>query len=228
MLSFLAEQVDYAIEKVSRYQVAEVWERSGLEDDIHELINWYHAGVVLRLESVKHWFEKGENERVREMLDGLIHRARATLYELKTIHTAVIGRYLEENDIGASLEKMASAWRRRTGRDVEIDIKVALEGELSAKMATLLLRISTSAVGNAIMHSGVHEFADGKIWITLEGNAEQVCLEVGDNGKGIPPATSEGYGITRMRQLASQLKTEVDVSSSPLDGTTIRVRAALD
>jgi signal transduction histidine kinase len=183
---------------------------------------------VLFLESAQEWFEKGDDRRAREMLPGVIERAYATLSELKTIHTAVIGRYWEADSIEVALHSMASAWGRRTGRLVDTDINVDLEGELPAREEGLLLRICTNAIGNSLMHSRVHELPDGRIWINLRLHQDQIELEVGDNGEGIHPSKGEGYGIMRMRQLATQLKTELELSSAPLAGTVIRVRAGLD
>lgn len=228
LLRFVAEQVGNTIEKASLYDMAESLRRESLEDDVHELINWYHAGVVLPLEALQVWCDRNDFQQVMEMLPQLIDRARTTLFELKTIHTAIFSRYLEMDSLDDALRRIASAWRLRAGFPQPIeDIRVEIDAELPARIRSVLLRIAALAIGNAVIHSGVENRPDGRIWVQLGEEADgSVRLEVGDNGKGFE-RSRQGYGITRMWQLAHQVKGQLQIETAPGEGTRVIVRLPL-
>jgi signal transduction histidine kinase len=223
MLRYVAQQVAIAIEKVGLYRLADKWVREGLEDDLHELINWYHAGVVLWLESMKADVTQGNIEKAISPLPNLIRRAYATLYELKNIHTAIVSRYFEEEGVEAALRLVESTLRIRTGFKKPIILEIDDEIALSTPVKNKLLRIAIGAMTNAIVHSGVDRHRGGQIWIRLTKVDEQVVLEVEDNGRGMKQSLAEGYGIVRMRQLAKQLKCDLEIESESGKGTRIRV-----
>jgi len=207
---------------VGLYEAIETWQRLGLEDDVHELINWYHAGVVLQLEALQTWCDRGDFEQVKVSLPRLVERARTTLFELKTIHTAIFSRYLEMDTIEGALHRIASAWRVRASFPKPIDdIRIDIKDDLPASVRNVLLRIAALAIGNAVLHSGVESRPNGRIWIRLEQDPSgAVLLEVGDNGKGFD-VKRQGYGIGRMQQLVRQMGGRLEIRTGPNRGTRV-------
>jgi GAF domain-containing protein len=228
MLRFLADQVASAMEKVSYHEAAERWEREGLEDDLHELINLYHSGVVLPLEVVQEWLRRGATDRAASMLPELVHRARTGLTELKSIHTAVHSRYLEEEDLEKALRRIVDTWKYMTGYSSAIRLEVDQVIRLLPRVKNAFLKIASAAIGNAILHSGVREHACGQIWVCLTRHQAGVLLEVGDNGSGIAPTIPDGFGIGRMRQLARECGSELQIKSTPDHGTQVTVHATVE
>ncbi len=225
-LQYLAQQVALAVEKVGLYEVAERWEREGIEDDLHELINWYHSGVVLWLETMQEWYGRGRVEKAMDMLPALLRQARTTLFELKTIHTTVSIRELEAEGMESALHRMASAWAKRASFPVSVNVEVNLRDALPPHIHNILLRIAVGAIGNAIVHSGGHRCTKVQVWVRLGQDGDQIVLEVEDNGRGIEPPLQEGYGISRMRQLARQLQSDLEIDSKRGKGTKVSIRVS--
>ncbi len=227
MLHFLAEQVASALEKVALHEVVEKWEREGLEDDLHELINWYHSGVVLPLEAMEAWVLRQDHARALSMLQDVVHRAHTALTELKAIHTAVYSRYLEEEDLEKALRRMAGAWQDRGRHALVIEVEVDPTVALTTPVKNGFLRIASGALSNAVLHSGVDERPDGRIWVRLVRDGEQAVLEVGDNGQGIERPIRTGYGLNRITQIAEQAEAVLEIQSAPGRGTRVIVRKSL-
>jgi signal transduction histidine kinase/GAF domain-containing protein len=235
-IRWLASQFSQALETMERHKLVQKWERKGIEDDLHDLINWYHSGVVLRLDALSEWFRRKEFSKVASELPGILSRAYTSVQELKTIHTDLRNTPLEDASLKLELERMILAWSNRATLKYKGQINVILDCPDNIKLPEIiqnaLLRIASGAVANSILHSGIA--TDPKISIRVEVNNEKdnIELKVSDNGNG-KKEINEGYGITRMRQLTAQLYkygvTESDfrLDSDPEKGTTIFVKICI-
>jgi GAF domain-containing protein/two-component sensor histidine kinase len=222
----LAGQVAAALEKINLLEAAQMWEREGLEDDLHELINWSHSGVALPLEALEEWLAREDLARAQAMAPHLVRQARSTVHALKLVHTSVVSDYLELDDIEKALHLIVSTCLTRSQRTVEHRISVDLPDRFPAEMQNKLLRIAAEAIWNAVLHSGVCESSEGLIVIRLREEKNRVGLVVADNGDGIAPSVAKkgGYGIRRMRQLASQLGGDLSLLRNPQGGTRVVAR----
>jgi signal transduction histidine kinase len=86
-----------------------------------------------------------------------------------------------------------------------------------------LIRIAQEAVNNAVRHACATH-----IQLTLTFSEHQLILEVFDNGSGfdIDAATtpqSGHYGIVGMRERATGIKAQLEISSEIEKGTRVRV-----
>ena len=236
-LLYLAKQLAQALEAIDRYDAIAKWERRGLEDDLHELINWYHSGVVLWIDSLNQWLDRNKYDRAKALMPSLMRHAHTAINELKTIHTAVISEDRELEDVAHALRNMADAWSKRAtwlddGRSLLIDVNCPEGIELPAPLRGTFLRVASGAVANAIMHSGALRDPNIHIRVSVELSDDLAVLRVTDNGRG-QEYLNEGYGITRMRQLVRQLNDEAKIQSefnidSVLNtGTTVTISARL-
>lgn len=234
-LLYLAQQVALALETIGRYQAIEKWERKSLEDDLHELINWYHSGVVLWVDALGKWLENNEIDKIKKHMPELLRHAYTTVDELKTIHTAVTSQYLETVNLRQALLRMTAAWSKRVSHmkpDLPLEVDCPEDIELPAPLRGTFLRIASGAVANAIMHSGAIQDSNVHIRVKVERASNQVILQIYDDGKGRTPLI-EGYGIGRMKQLVRQLEKEtefkpkLEIGPSANGGITVTFRAYL-
>lgn len=84
--------------------------------------------------------------------------------------------------------------------------------------ALALFRVSQEALSNTIRHAGAH-----KVRLKLKLEDGECELELADDGCGFDPAGSS-LGILGMRHRISALGGQLDLSSTPGQGTTLRVR----
>ena len=84
--------------------------------------------------------------------------------------------------------------------------------------AIALFRVIQEALNNTIQHSGAK-----RVKLKLKLDASACELELADDGCGFDPARSS-YGILGMQHRVRSLGGQLELSSSPGQGTTLRVR----
>jgi signal transduction histidine kinase len=113
---------------------------------------------------------------------------------------------------------------RRGGLDVDAHVELAYDRgdaaeRLAAELETGVYRIVQESLTNAVKHGG----ATRAVVEVLE-HGQQVSVTVRDDGAGFDPeASTDGFGLTGMRERAKLLGGELAVHSAPSDGTTIDV-----
>jgi CheY-like chemotaxis protein len=94
------------------------------------------------------------------------------------------------------------------------------------KRGTELLRIVGEALTNARRHSGARH-----VQVTVSGSADDIALEVSDDGKGLSPVAPSPApsktGIKAMRERAGLLGGQLAIHSEHGGGTTVRLRMPL-
>ena len=87
------------------------------------------------------------------------------------------------------------------------------------------MKIRVAAVfGSKVIAGACHLF------VQLEYQPNEVALEVRDDGRGFaadqkPESASGQYGLTGMKERAATIGANLEISSEPGTGTTIRLRA---
>ena len=236
-LTKLAVTLAKALKSAGMYVSAKEWEHFGLEDDLHDLINWYHSGVVLWIDAIDEWLKRGEIDKVNELMPQLRSHAYSTVNELKTIHTNLISAALEAYSLSESLERMVSAWMNRITPkyDEKMKIKLSCPSDLDipAPIRNTIVRIASLAISNALQHSGIIEIPSIVIKMKVEAKGNRLILKVSDNGVGATRLT-EGYGITRMKQLTTRLnsswggKATLTIDFAPNKGARVNLTVDLE
>ncbi len=125
---------------------------------------------------------------------------------------------------------LAAALRQLAEEMTTTALFVGFQGDQQALLdlapgdALQLFRIAQAALGNVARHSQATS-----VTITLERRDSVVSLIIEDDGRGIPPgreASSEGLGLSGMRERALLIGATFELLSSPLLGTRIQVQLA--
>ena len=108
-----------------------------------------------------------------------------------------------------------------TRHDVKIHTDLDPTVELSGQQGEALVRIVTEAVRNAVRHGRASE-------IQLDLTGAPRSLAITDDGRGfstgpLSAGRSGGFGLTSMRERARALGADFTVTSTPGEGTTVRV-----
>jgi signal transduction histidine kinase len=121
------------------------------------------------------------------------------------------------DDLGLA-EALVQLARRFDSPAMTVAVRVGHLPRLSAAVEVAVLRIAGEALTNVARHSGAAQCA-----VTLGCEERLLVLTIDDDGRGLPPeGTSDGLGLTSMRQRALELGGACTVEVSLTGGTAVR------
>ena len=123
----------------------------------------------------------------------------------------------EDETFGGLLLRFVEDYGDRFG----LEVQCVLDGppiRLEAHVQTEVLRVCREALNNARKHADA-----GLVRVVLESRSDGLSLVVSDNGAGFDPSVARrsGYGMRGMHERATALGGALEVTSAPMDGTTV-------
>jgi signal transduction histidine kinase len=220
LASSFADQAALAIEnarlreQVERSAVAA--ERSRLARELHDSVTQSLFAASLTAEALL----KAPDCTSPSSREGLVDVQRLTrgaLAEMRTMLMEMRPGALGQSPLADLLDHVAQAAQARTR--MAVGLSVGHAPPLPADVTIALYRIAQEAMNNVVRHS-----LAGRAWIDLNGSETQVCLVVGDDGRGFDPAAvgPEQLGLRIMRERAEAVEASIEVVSEPGGGTLVR------
>jgi signal transduction histidine kinase len=193
-------------------------ERRRLRRDLHDVLGPALAGVGLGLDAAR-----SRARRDPEGADALIaevqEEVRACVGSIRKIIEGLRPPALDERGLVAALHQQAELI---AGRAPSVDVRV--EGNapagLPAAVEVVAYLIGGEAMTNALRHA-----TPGRIVVTVAATADELVLEVTDDGSGIPAEPAPGVGLASMAERADEIGGVLTVG--PADGGGTRVTARL-
>jgi two-component system sensor histidine kinase DesK len=197
-------------------QLAVANERNRLARDLHDILGYSLATVVVKAEAAKRLLAS-DPARAREELESVQEVARTGLTEVRR---SVAGL----RDAAAA----AVVWHEVTARFVEdfarqngLQVHTAiapLPEEHDPALETCLFRVLQESLTNVARHAHA-----GHVSVTLAIEEARAHLRVEDDGVGAGPADagSAGFGIRGMRERVEQLGGRLVFASKRAEGTQV-------
>jgi len=151
-------------------------------------------------------------EAMESTVSGTLHEMQALLLELRPVA-------LRETGLLAALDELCRAYRDRLGIAVEADLEPV---ELDPAAEPAVLRVVQEALANAVKHARPSRV----VLRARDAGGGRVVLSVSDDGAGFDPARAaerHGMGLDLMRERVTELGGELEVESTPGEGTTVRI-----
>jgi signal transduction histidine kinase len=194
-------------------------ERARLAREIHDTLAQGFASVVANLEAADASLP-GDVARVRTDIRAAAEIARASLADARTLVWALRPEAIATAGLPAAIERVAAGVTGHGGPAIEVEVS-GRRRQLHPDVEITLLRAAQEALANARRHA-----AASHVTVTLTYFAEEVSLDVADDGCGFQPAAaagSGGLGLLGMRERAVRLGGRLDIESAPGEGTAIAV-----
>ncbi len=219
----LGDQAALAIEnarlRTQASQVAVVAERERLARELHDSVTQSLYSLTLLAEASHRLVETGDLGHVREYTGRLGEIAQQALREMRLLVYQLRPLVLKREGLAGALQQRLDAVEKRAGVDARLLVQGPLE--LQAEVEEGLYRIAQEALNNALKHA-----APASVTVRIQIEAEEVMLEVGDDGRGFDPQDVKdkgGMGLVNMRERAERLGGSFTLDSTPGEGTTVRV-----
>lgn len=211
-----SENIRLAVEK----QIELNEQRLSISSDLHDDIGSSLSSIQLELSLAGKALEKGQLKNERIFLK-ISEEVKRVIENMNDIIWAVKKGDAEEKSFSNRIKDyyfdLLDARQMECIYEVDRELEAAL---LSSTCRKNLLLIAKEAMNNAIKHSEAVA-----IVVALFKEGESVCLEIKDNGKGIPENRSTiGNGLESMRFRCNQMKGRLEIISIPEIGTTIACR----
>jgi two-component system sensor histidine kinase DevS len=200
-----------------RLAVLEERERIGM--DLHDGIIQRIYGIGLALEYARMTTEedaKLTREKIGEAIDGLnqsIRDLRAYILDLRPRQLA------GEETLVQGINSLLEEFRAHTLADASLIATDNGLAELPRGHSLALFHICQEALANVAKHAQARR-ATVHLWTT----DERVLLEITDDGHGFDlrkMSVTLGHGLSNMHRRARKVGGEVEISSSPMGGTSV-------
>lgn len=190
-------------------------ERRRIRRDLHDGLGPNLASLMLQIDAT------------RNLLEQDIPKADGLLVELKTqIQSAVsdIRRLAYElrpptlDELGFVAALKEKARQLEQSAEILVTVDACPLPPLSAAVEDALYRITLEALTNTIRHAGATKCS---VRLTVNGD---LCLEICDNGHGLPDKLHYGIGIHSMQERAAELGGKCVVENTSQGGTCVVTR----
>jgi two-component system, NarL family, sensor histidine kinase DevS len=208
--------------------VAEDRLRESIEASEHERRRWARelhddtlqglAGLKVLLSSAR----RGDEATLEQAVDRALEELGSQIGGLRSLITELRPAALDEIGLQPAIEGLAERTESVHGLGVKTQIdladRVGDSFRLSPIVETTVYRLAQEALTNAARHAGAQ-----RAEVTIREHGGAVEIIVSDDGSGFDPETpARGFGLTGMRERVTLVGGELEVSSSPGAGTTVR------
>jgi signal transduction histidine kinase/membrane protein DedA with SNARE-associated domain len=185
-------------------------ERLRLERNLHDGAQQRLMGIQVKLRMAQ---QHAASQELAAELEAIRVDAMEAVEDLRVLAQGIYPTVLR--DLG-----LADALRGRAMR-APIPINVSDEGigRCSASIEEAIYFCALEAVQNTIKHAGPH----ARVTINLERHTREVHFVISDNGIGMDTRSpADGTGLTSMRDRIGAVGGELEISSSPGHGVSVR------
>jgi PAS domain S-box-containing protein len=151
---------------------------------------------------------------MQAMLDGTVAATRRISADLRPL-------ILDDLGLVPAAEWLAQNFTQRTGVPCEFAAEID-DLPLEHNSATAVFRMLQESLTNIARHAGATQ-----VEVTLEREEDSVLLTVRDNGRGFAagdPRKPGSYGLLGLKERTYLLGGRLEISSSPGEGTTVKLR----
>jgi signal transduction histidine kinase len=193
-------------------------ERQRIGMDLHDQTLADLTRLARRLERLIH-----SPEVAGDTLEPLFRSLQHSMHDLRQIIEEARPAVLQLFGFSQAVENHLDRSIRDSGLQIEWQIADETSGAidgLEQPVATALFRIAQEAINNVIRHAHA-----GRITVRLRSSTKAICIEVQDDGAGIPTAAlRSGGGIDNMRTRARLISARFEMSRNKEGcGTIIQV-----
>lgn len=186
--------------------------------DLHDGVGQSLTLLISGLRSAK---SCRENESCNGRVNDFLRLAEHALTEVRRLSMGLRPSLLDDLGLAAALEKLVEDIRPHTATQINLDVSGIVSAKLPDDVATAVFRIVQEALSNVVKHSQANHAI-----VTVRLESGQVAIEVGDDGRGIDPATLRAtpaghLGMRGIRERAALLEGELTIDSAPNKGTRI-------
>jgi len=194
----------------------ERWARELHDDTLQNL-----AAIRIKLATALQDQGEERHERIERAAEDTLVQLESQIGELNRLINDLRPAALERLGLAGALEALAEEGSARGG--VEVKAEIDLAAGRSGDEDRIVYRLVQESLTNVLKHAHA-----SKVRIDVAEGDDAIRIGVSDDGDGFDTGTvASGRGLTGMRERIELLGGEIDVSSTPGDGTRITASVPL-
>jgi signal transduction histidine kinase len=197
---------------------ASLAERARLAREVHDGLAQHLWLAKLAIERLEPGATAADISATRAELGGLLE---AGLDEARQTVSALRDAASSTGPLADALARHVRRFEDRTGLTARLSLDARLD--VPPRASAEVLRIAQEALNNVRKH------ADATVVdVELAQAGDMLRISIRDNGVGFDPATDHsGFGLESMRERAEAVGGRIEIESSAMAGTTVRVTVPL-
>jgi len=208
-----------------RLQLVREEDRKQVARDLHDQIGQILTAIKMDLTWVTRHLPESESDAIARLAES-IQSINDGVKAVRTICSGLRPGVLDDLGLAAAIEWQASEFAARNGVQCQVTVP-PVDLHLDGDRATATFRIFQECLTNVIRHAQATS-----VHIILRQEEENILLIVADDGIGFCESDLSNslgsLGLLGMKERAQFCGGEVQISSSPGNGTTVTVRVPLD
>jgi signal transduction histidine kinase len=200
-------------------QLATSRERNRLALELHDTLAHTLSGLSVELETLKAYWDV-DRETAHKLLDQSLKTTRLGLEETRRTLKALRASPLDDLGLPLALSKMVKDAASRAGFALDMP-EIIMLPPLSPDVEQCIYRVAQEAVTNVVKHAKAK-----KLEVKLEPENDKIKLTVRDDGIGFDIKGNGGtghFGLAGMQERARLAGGDLEITSRPGDGTTVRL-----
>ena len=210
-------ETEHALRRGEAERAAQA-ERSRLARDLHDSVTQALFAASLKAEALASSPDLVTPAGL-DMVEEVRRLSRGALAQMRTMLLELRGDPIEQVPIRNLLGNLVESAESRAS--VRVWLSVEDEERLPADVHLAVYRVAQEALNNVVRHAGATD-----AYVDLRAGPSGVELSVRDNGRGFEPTDHDPshLGLASMRERATEVGGELDVSSAVGEGTSIVFR----
>jgi signal transduction histidine kinase len=193
-------------------------ERRRIRRDLHDGLGPQLATMSLKLDAIGNYLTN-DRESTERLLQELKSQVQDAIQDIRRLVYDLRPPALDQLGLVPALREYA-AQNSANGLHICVDAPETMPS-LPAAVEVAAYRIALEALTNTARHAHASHCA---LCLKLE---DKLCLEIMDNGMGLPAQRSLGVGLASMRERTAELGGEFSLQSKPGAGTHLTIRLPL-
>jgi signal transduction histidine kinase len=194
-------------------------ERRRLRRDLHDGLGPTLASLAQLLDTARVLVPRDPDAAV-ELLGDLKGKVKTTITDIRRLVYALRPPVLDELGLVSAISEHIGHYNQSNGLYVSIDAPDHLPS-LPAAVEVAAYHIALEALTNVARHANAQTC---RIRLSLKGG---LCIEITDDGDGLPADFHAGVGLASMRERSAELGGECRIEPGEMHGTRVWARLPL-
>ena len=210
------------VQLLTRLILAQEDERRRIARELHDQLGQQLTALRLTLQMLK--AQSAERTELRVQVETLEELALQLDQDVAFRVWELRPTVLEDLGLRAALTDYVSHWSKQFGIRAQLHTSQSTDERLTSEIETVIYRLAQEALNNVVKHARANH-----VDVVLERGSEYLSLIIEDNGVGFDASNAETVGhrlgLIGMRERAALVGADLQIESTPGQGTTVIVRA---